>query len=77
VNEELRELAEKIRRHFEELPSHYGFIGYVFDNSPEGRGIGFYANADEGDALVAIIKIIQGFNLDKDGVITCILNIDD
>jgi len=77
VNEELRELAEKIRRHFEELPSHYGFIGYVFDNSPEGLGIGFAANADIGDALVAIIRIIEAFNLDKDAVAACIREVDD
>jgi len=74
---ELKELNKKLCDMFDELPAHYGFIAYVFDNSPDGRGAGFRRNADQGDALVAIIRIIQAFNLDKKAVVSCILEEDD
>jgi len=74
---EVHELYQKIRRIFDKLPIHYGFIGYVFDNSPGGKGAVFLQNVDQGDALVAIIRLIQAFNLDKHAVINCILEEDD
>jgi len=65
VNEEMSEFIKKVRHLFDELPPHYGFIGYVFDHSPMGEGIAFSRKANQGDAFAAIATIAEAFHLDK------------
>jgi len=64
----LQELIEKLSALFDELPSNYGFIAYIFDRSPDGMGGGFHRNADMGDALVAIQRIAEIFDIDLEKI---------
>jgi len=65
VNEEMSQFIKKVGHLFDELPPHYGFIGYVFDHWPMGEGIAFSKNANQGDAFAAIATIAEGFHLDR------------
>lgn len=62
--EELKTLNEQLLKVFEHLPPTYGFIAYVYDNGVDGYGTGFNLNADRGDAMVAIERIAETFDID-------------
>jgi len=77
VNDEMRGFIKKVRHLFDELPPHYGFIGYVFDHSPKGEGIAFSKNANQGDAFAAIATIAECFHLDREKLFICLIKAEE
>jgi hypothetical protein len=63
---ELEALTGEIAEAFFNLPENYGFIAYICDKDTGGYGTGFDRNVDTGDAMVAIKRIIEQFDIDID-----------
>lgn len=69
---ELPELMDKLNKEFSNLDDRYGYIVYCFDRSINGQGTGFHRNADKGDAMVAIQRIVKVFDIDPVALIAAL-----
>lgn len=64
------ELRHRLDKEFNSLDERFGYIVYCFDAGSGGQGTGFHRNADSGDAIVAIQRIIEQFALEPGALMT-------